>query len=243
MINFQNLPPTVKNIILINVGVFIVAHLLFPQLNGWISAYYPLSKSFKIWQVITHMFAHAGWMHLIFNMFTLFSFGPVIEQVLGQKKFISFYFACGLGAFLLFNIWNFIQIQQLVQVVQNNGINAAEVFANADTSYITHSYYAQFSSEEKKILSILLTPMLGASGAIFGVMTAFAMLFPNASLFFMFIPFPIKAKYLLPIIIIISLYLGFSQLKGDNIAHFAHLGGAIVGYFWIRHWKKRQTRI
>lgn len=243
MIDFRSLPPAVKTIISLNVGIFLVAYVLFPELNQWLAAYYPFSKSFKIWQFITHMFAHGGWMHLLFNMITLLSFGPIIERVLGQRKFVSFYFVCGLGAFVLFNVWHFFQIQQLVQTIENQGINPAEIFANIDIFNIDPDYYAQLSYQEKDLASLLLTSMLGASGAIFGVMTAFAVLFPNASMFFLFIPFPIKAKYLLPIIILISIYFGISAKEGDNIAHFAHIGGAIVGYFWIKNWQKNQHRI
>ena len=122
-----------------------------------------------------------------------------------------------------------------------SGINPAAIFANADFFNFNPAYYNALSGAEQHLFNLLSTPMVGASGAIFGVVTAFAILFPNAELFFMFIPFPVKAKYLLPVIILGSLFLGFRQFEGDNIAHFAHLGGALIGFLWIRNWKNKQN--
>ncbi|MCC2590451.1 rhomboid family intramembrane serine protease [Chryseobacterium sp. MFBS3-17] len=238
---FRNITPLVKSLIIINVLVFVASFLVFPNLMYYLAAYYPQSKSFKIWQVITHMFAHGGWMHLLFNMFTLLSFGPVLEKVLGERKFITFYLVCGLGSFVIYNVWNYFLIQEAAQALVSMNINPAEIFANADFFRFNEQYYYGLSAPEQHLFNLLTTPMLGASGAIFGVVTAFALLFPNAELIFMFIPFPVKAKYLLPLIIAGSLFLGFRQFEGDNIAHFAHLGGALIGYLWIKNWKKKQN--
>jgi membrane associated rhomboid family serine protease len=239
---FRDITPLVKSIIIINVVLFILSFLVFPNLLYYLAAYYPLSESFKIWQIITHMFVHGGWMHLLFNMFTLLSFGPVLEKVLGERKFITFYLICGLGSFAIYNVWNFFLIQQAAQALTDININPAEIFANADFFNFNAEYYRSLNNEQKHLFGLLTTPMLGASGAIFGVVTAFALLFPNAELMFMFIPVPVKAKYLLPIIIAGSLFLGFRQFEGDNIAHFAHLGGALIGFLWIRDWKSKQNR-
>ena len=241
--DLRNITPSVKALLLLNGGVFLCTQFLFPPLKTLLAAYYPMSQDFKIWQIITHMFVHGDLMHILFNMITLLSFGPVLEKVMGQKKFTTFYFICGLGAFVLFNIWNFFQIQHIVHSIEAIGMNPAEIFANASLHEYSASYYHALPEAAKALYRFLITPMVGASGAIFGVVTAFALLFPNAKLFFMFIPFPIKAKYLLPIIILGSLYLGIRQLEGDNIAHFAHLGGAVVGYFWIKNWKKKQNML
>lgn len=237
---FQNITPVTKTIIIINVIVFLLSFLL-PNLMYHLAAYYPFSQSFKIWQIITHMFAHGGWMHLLFNMFTLLSFGPVLEKVLGDRKFISFYLICGLGSFVIYNIWNYFLVQEAANALLESVINPAAIFANADFFNFNPAYYNSLSGAEQHLFNLLSTPMVGASGAIFGVVTAFAILFPNAELFFMFIPFPVKAKYLLPVIILGSLFLGFRQFEGDNIAHFAHLGGALIGFLWIRNWKNKQN--
>ena len=149
----------------------------------------------------------AGITHILFNMLTLWSFGPVLEQTLGAKKFTVLYFASGLGAFILFNIWDFVIINNISNELISQGINIAEIYHKADLNYSgDFSYYnAHPESLETQLLISLRNQMLGASGAIFGVVAAFSTLFPDAKLMFMFIPFPIKAKYLLPIIIVISL--------------------------------------
>src|SRR5690606_2330125 len=140
---FQNITPVTKTIIIINVIVFLLSFLL-PNLMYHLAAYYPFSQSFKIWQIITHMFAHGGWMHLLFNMFTLLSFGPVLEKVLGDRKFISFYLICGLGSFVIYNIWNYFLVQEAANALLESGINPAAIFANADFFHVH-----PFSGESK----------------------------------------------------------------------------------------------
>ncbi|QOW11149.1 rhomboid family intramembrane serine protease [Kaistella flava (ex Peng et al. 2021)] len=211
---FPRLTPITKNIIILNVIFYLASNfIMFPKLYEMFSVYYIASPNFKVWQIITHMFMHAplgqgiGLTHILFNMLTLMSFGPVLEQVVGDRKYIILYFASGIGAYFLNCGWNYVEILQ--------GANVMQIYS---------------------------TPMLGASGAIFGVVAAFSTMFPDSKLYFMFIPFGIKAKYLLPAIIVISLYLGFSGSMGD-IAHFAHIGGALVGYLLARKWKNDQYRI
>lgn len=251
---FPKLTPVNKYIIIACVIVYIISNIYTPLYNV-LSAFYPFSPNFRSWQIITHMFMHApfndpygvGIMHILFNMLTLWSFGPVLEQILGSKRFFILYFVSGIGAYLLFNVWNFVEIQNLTNQLEALNINVAEIYHKADFNYTgtDHKLYAntQEGLELSKQLFIdLQSPMLGASGAIFGVVAAFATLFPNAKLIFMFIPFPIKAKYLLPIIIVISLYLQFSGNAG-GIAHLAHIGGAIVGFLLALYWKKDHLQI
>ena len=199
---FQNITPITKNIIILNVIVFILA-FIFPQLNTYLAAYYPTSPNFKSWQIITHMFMHGGFMHIAFNMLTLASFGPLLERFLGEKKYILLYFLSGLGAYALNSLW---------------------------------IYYEMIAEEQ-----FINVAMLGASGAIFGVVAAFTALYPNAEMMIMFIPFPIKAKILLPIVIVGSIYLGINNVGG--VAHFAHIGGALVGYILIKIWGRNRYRI
>lgn len=252
---FPQLTPVTRNIIIINIIFYVVSNFIsYPLLYDKLSGYFPLSPNFESWQIVTHMFMHSSFrepggtlFHIIFNMLTLYSFGPVLEQVLGQKKFIILYFAAGLGGFLLFNIWNYYEVSQLTTFLTSQGFDIHEVYKTVDTTQI--KYYPNFSDNEEinnlaqQLFAILKTPMVGASGAIFGVIAAFSTLFPDAKLIFMFIPFPIKAKYLTPIIIVVSLFLGFGQFSGDNIAHFAHLGGALIGFLYIWNWKKYRDRI
>ena len=249
---FPKLTPITKNILLICVAVYVLSNFMFPQMYYIMSAYYPFSPNFKSWQIVTHMFMHAGigdgigLTHILFNMLTLWSFGPALEETLDSRRFTILYFASGLGAFVLFNVWNFYEVNQIVTALQNYGVNPAEIYTKATIGYSGDlSISAQTGAGaalSQELYMALRTPMLGASGAIFGVVAAFSTLFPNAKLFFMFVPFPIKAKYLFPGIIVISLYLGFSGSM-DGIAHFAHIGGAVVGFLLARYWKQTLYRI
>ncbi|MEN9487733.1 MAG: hypothetical protein RIR56_1422 [Bacteroidota bacterium] len=233
---FQQLTPITKNIIILNVIVFVLAYI-FPQMLGYFAAFFPTSPYFKSWQIITHMFMHGGFMHIAFNMLTLASFGPVLERFLGDKKFLILYFLSGLGAFVLFNLW------ELFQLYQDAKPMIAEGYAFSDILYGNFGEIPRNLEESAmSVAEILKTPMVGASGAIFGVIAAFSVLYPNAEMFIMFIPFPIKAKVLFPIAIVVSLFLGISG-SGGNIAHFAHIGGALVGFLLVKYWGRNRYRI
>lgn len=242
---FQNLTPITRNIIILNVVVYILANFVFSIefMYSNFSAFFPTSPFFKSWQVITHMFMHAsfnggtGIMHIAFNMLTFASFGPVLERFLGDKKFLILYFLSGLGAFVLFNLWEYYQIYKDAQPLIAEGLQFSDILkGNFDKVPV------RLEENGQNIINILSTPMVGASGAIFGVIAAFSLLYPNAEMFILFIPFPIKAKVLFPIAIIVSLYLGISG-SGGNIAHFAHIGGALVGYILIKIWGRNRYRI
>ncbi|MDH6251550.1 membrane associated rhomboid family serine protease [Chryseobacterium sp. H1D6B] len=237
---FNNIPPITRNIIIINVIVFIVTNFLFrEQYTPYLAAFYPFSPFFHSWQIITHMFMHGSIMHILFNMLTLWSFGPVLEQSLGEKKYLILYFASGLGGFFLFNLWNFVEVQQISSQLQTLGFNVDAYLSGAKGVFMGSS---ESILKQKGLLEslngIVTTPMLGASGAIFGVVAAFAALYPDAKLMIMFIPVPIKAKYILPVVIVVSIFLGFSGNVG-GIAHFAHVGGALVGFLLARVWRKQ----
>lgn len=223
---FANISPVVKNLLIINIICFLPSLYYSHGFAGDIDpiaqnfgVYYFDSPFFKPWQVITHMFVHGGWAHIIFNMFALFSFGSIVEYVMSSKRFLAFYFICGLGA---------IALQMLVQAIEVHHFTGSfMVPANFQTS--DHSVLEQLQA-------IYGAPMVGASGAIFGVLIAFGMLYPNAELMIMFIPVPVKAKYVIPVYVIIELSLGVGQFGGDNVAHFAHLGGAILGFILVKMW-------
>jgi len=248
---FNNIPPITRNIIIINVIVYLVANFLLPNLYNTLSGFYPFSPNFKSWQIITHMFMHAplresgGIMHILFNMFTLFSFGPILEQTLGDKKYLILYFASGLGSFFLFNLWNFVEAQQIISGLQSLGLSASEIYPKAAIDYVGDLKISATTAEGQELsnqyYALLRSPMLGASGAIFGVVAAFATLYPDSKIGIMFIPVPIKVKYLLPIIVVVSIYLGVSG-NGGGIAHLAHVGGALVGWLLARIWKKHLYR-
>lgn len=241
---FNTIPPITRNLIIINVVVFIASFLL-PQLNTLFAAFYPFSPNFKSWQIITHMFMHGNFMHILFNMFTLFSFGPILEQSLGDKKYLILYFLSGLGAFFLFNLWNFIEVQQITAGLESLGLNPSEIYTKADVNYVgdlkISATTAQGQELSQQLYLALRTPMVGASGAIFGVIAAFATLYPDSKIGIMFIPVPVKVKYLLPVVIVVSIYLGVTGNAG-GIAHLAHVGGAIVGFILAKIWRKHLYR-
>lgn len=237
---FNNIPPITRNIIILNIVVYIAA-LVIPQLDFYLAAYFPLSPQFKSWQIITHMFMHGSPMHILFNMFTLFSFGPILEQSLGSKKYLILYFLSGLGAFFLFNLWNFVEYQNTYSQLSNLGFDIQGYVADPE-SFVN----AQVSLKVQELINDQINPiifgrMVGASGAIFGVIAAFATLYPEAKIGIMFIPVPVKVKYLLPIIIVGSVVLGVTGNVG-GIAHLAHVGGAIVGFILAMIWKKHLYR-
>ncbi len=251
---FKNIPPITKNIIILNFIVYAITNIpsLRDSLYLSLSAFYPFSPNFKSWQIITHMFMHAplgqgmGITHILFNMLTLWSFGPILENILGGRKYFWLYFLSSLGAFFLFNVWNFYQINEIITQLNHLGVNVGEIYRKSDYKYIgtinIEAKTQQGVALSQELFNALRTPMLGASGAIFGIVAAFSTMFPNEKLIFMFIPYPIKAKYLFPVILVVSIYLGFSGEMG-GVAHFAHVGGAIVGYFMARHFRKNHFRI
>ncbi len=181
-------------------------------------------------------------MHILFNMFTLFSFGPILEQSLGDKKYLILYFLSGLGAFFLFNLWNLIEYQSIYNQLDAIGFNVKD-YVSDPTGYLASTKAAIGNNNEllNKLNSIIFGRMVGASGAIFGVIAAFATLYPDAKIGILFIPIPVKVKYVLPIIVIGSIYLGVTG-NGGGIAHLAHVGGAIVGFILARIWRKHLYR-
>lgn len=240
---FSTIPPITRNIIIINVIVFILTYVLQSDLMyRYLAAFYPFSPFFHSWQVITHMFMHGSFIHILFNLMTLYSFGPVLEQVLGDKKYVILYFVSGLGAFFLFNLWNFVEVEQIKTSLQSLGFDLNGYMDGESVSFKGNSE-AILTQQGlvNDLQSIISVPMVGASGAIFGVIAAFATLYPDAKIMLMFIPVPIKVKYLLPVVIVVSIYLGVSGNVG-GIAHLAHVGGALVGFLLAWMWKKHLYR-
>ena len=240
---FNNIPPITRNIIIINIVVFILTYVLqTDMMYRYLAAFYPFSPFFHSWQIITHMFMHGSFMHILFNLMTLYSFGPVLEQVLGDKKYVLLYFVSGLGAFFLFNLWNFVEVEQIKSSLQNLGFDLAGYMNGENVSFKGNSAaILEQQNLVNQLQSIISVPMVGASGAIFGVIAAFATLYPDAKIMLMFIPVPVKVKYLMPVVIIVSIYLGISGNAG-GIAHLAHVGGALVGFILAKIWKKHLYR-
>lgn len=220
---FSNIPPVIKNLLIINFICFL-PNLLFNQaffddkVIRYCALFYFGSPFFKPWQIVTYMFLHANIWHILFNMFALFSFGPILEYTVGSKRFFNLYFISGIGAALF---------QLLVMAI--------EMYHYTGHFTISMDYQAD-AATVAKIGAIYGGPILGASGAIFGVLIGFGMLYPNMELLILFIPVPVKAKYIIPVYVLIELFSGFSNIQGDNVAHFAHLGGALIGYIVVKSW-------
>ncbi|MDX9929711.1 MAG: rhomboid family intramembrane serine protease [Bacteroidales bacterium] len=239
---FVGLPPVVKNLILINVFVlladFTAANAFNISLSEYLGLHFPKSELFRPVQIITHMFMHGGFAHLFFNMFALFMFGRVLETVWGPRRFLIYYFVSGLGAALIHEAVIFLQYSKLLSV-----ISPAELQTVLDhgIEYIRRGQV--FTNPVMREMQLILnTPTVGASGAVFGILLAFGVLFPNTRLMLLFPPIPIKAKYFVLAYGAIELYLAIMQ-PGSNVAHAAHIGGMLFGYILIRIWRKTTTTL
>lgn len=234
---FFALPPVVKNIILINVIMlladFTVKSVFGQELTMILGLYFPKSDQFMPLQIVTHMFMHGSFWHLFFNMYALYIFGQVLEQVWGPKRFFIYYMVCGLGAAFVHETVILFQYERALSFVSPDQL---ELVLNEGSAYFREGKV--FTDENMKNLQLILnTPTVGASGAVFGILLAFGVLFPNTQLMLLIPPIPIKAKYFVLIYGAIELYLAFKN-PGSNIAHAAHLGGMLFGYILIRYWRK-----
>ncbi len=258
---FRDTPVVVKNLIIINVLMLVAVFIMQRagiDLTDKLGMHYPASEKFRFYQIITHMFMHANFVHLFFNMFALWMFGRILENVWGPKRFMIYYFVTGLGAIALHTFVNYLEFSSMQNTITAfTNTPAPEILdkfvnkhlQNPSTQLLdfVSNWYddpsnASFASEGHKIMEQVMklnidVPTVGASGAIFGVLLAFGMLFPNTQLMLLFPPIPIKAKYFVIGYGLIELYFGLKN-PGSNIAHFAHLGGMLFGFFLIKYWNK-----
>ncbi|MDA9555007.1 rhomboid family intramembrane serine protease [Pelobium sp.] len=259
-------PPVVKNLLIIN-GILFLATYVFSQSFGFdltdhLALYYITSPKFRIWQLFTHLFMHANITHIFSNMFALWMFGSILENFLGSKRFLNYYILTGIGASLLFMGVQYYEISPLQKsvetyVAQPSAANFSLLVkenipdnVKPDFEQVLSYYSANPNNTEAKAASINLanaylnakldTPVLGASGAVFGILLAFGMLFPNALIYIYFF-FPMKAKYLVILYGLFELYSGIANNPGDNVAHFAHLGGMLFGFILLKIWNIRRS--
>ncbi|GAC1451554.1 MAG: rhomboid family intramembrane serine protease [Chitinophagaceae bacterium] len=221
---FGSMPPVIKSLLIINVVVYI-AQRAIPGLTEWGALHYWTSDQFKPHQLVTMMFMHdpSSIWHLAFNMLALWMFGSVLENFWSSKRFLNFYMICGIGA----SIVTLLSVPFSATQYANHH---PELLAQYDIAQLIGGYKEQYSA-------------LGASGAIMGVMAAFAYLFPNTEMYMMFIPIPVKAKYAIPCFVLYDLISGLGiGIKGDNVAHFAHLGGALIGILIVILWNKTNRK-
>ena len=237
----RNVTETVKHLLIIN-GIFFLATItLGNQVYDWFALHYPENPKFEFWQPLTHMFMHGDISHIFFNMFGLYMFGTPLEQMWGKQKFIFYYLSAGFGAVLIQTLVYHYDVIAVSQILLENGLTKLDVNSFYETGRLSNSII-QSVGEERLYSSIqsFRAVMVGASGALYGILVGFAMLFPNVQLMLLFPPIPIKAKFLVPLLILFDLFFGFTSYSVGPIAHFAHIGGAITGFIMMWYWKKNQ---
>ncbi|MDA8808145.1 rhomboid family intramembrane serine protease [Flavobacteriaceae bacterium] len=227
----RSVPETIKQLIIINIIFYFGSQFLGDLSYDILALHYFENDKFIISQLISHMFMHGSTSHILFNMFGLWMFGSPLEQMWGKQKFLFFYFSAGLGAAALQMLVYYIQVQALYDVVETNSLSLSD-------PAILLNYMSQ--NDYNQALSSFNSVMVGASGAIYGVLVAFAFSFPNSKLMLLFPPVPIKAKYFVPLLILIDLFFGLSSFSIGSIAHFAHVGGALIGLIMVLYWRKNQ---
>ena len=222
----RNIPVITKNLLIINVLMF-AAYFVFGRLNidlnSLLGLHFFLVSDFHIYQLVTYMFMHAGWSHIFFNMFALWMFGRIVESVWGPKRFLTYYLACGIGAGLVQMAAQFVSFYVTMS-------GAVPGFGFGDIMMAVHA----------NELALNTWTTVGASGAIYGILLAFGMLFPEERIFIFPLPVPVKAKWFVLLYAALELFLGLG-MPGDSVAHFAHLGGMLFGYLLIRHWQRRPS--
>ncbi|MEN9943345.1 MAG: hypothetical protein RLZZ91_1346 [Bacteroidota bacterium] len=228
----MNLTPAVKNIIIINVLIYLACFVV-PGLNDALTGYYFASPNFRPWQIVTHMFMHSQYdfTHIFFNMYALYLFGTALENYWGTKRFVIYYMTCGIGAFFLHMGVGYLEIQKMMSVLSDKEIYQVMITGLEEGK----AYKVQMVD----LYSAINTGVVGASGAVFGVLLGFGMLFPNTELMLLFPPIPLKAKYFVMIYGAIEFFLAMRQTTGDNVAHYAHLGGMLFGYLLLKYWQKK----
>jgi membrane associated rhomboid family serine protease len=252
MFSFLNsIPQVTKNILLLNVMFYVITEVLELQginLRGTLGAHYVNSPLFQPFQIVTHFFMHGDFFHIFFNMWLFIMLGGFLERLWGPKRFFIFYIASAMGAFALYNALGVYQLIELSNIIGSK-VNMDEfnlIISQSEGLDELNSNLTQFFQNVPNInieavreyISLSYTPMVGASGAIFGVMAAFAVLFPNTE-FMLYFAIPVKAKYLVGAYFLIEVYQAFQNQANDPVAHLAHIGGAIVGVILVLIWRKQ----
>ncbi len=266
-----SITPVVKNLLIINALVFFASVIFQSSLgidiNGIAGMHFFLAEKFNPAQLVTYMFLHANLSHIFFNMFAVFMFGRVLEQVWGPKRFLIYYLVTGIGAGVLQEVVQYIELKPFLDAVDfymhnpshddlvvllKQYLHPASIEMARNMQVFTRSYDQMAATDPQGALQLSLDFVrqfrvdylnafvtIGASGAVFGILLAFGMLFPNTVLMLLFPPIPIKAKYFVMIYGVLELFYGIGNFKSDNVAHWAHLGGMLFGFFMIRYWRKK----
>jgi membrane associated rhomboid family serine protease len=222
--------------------MFFATQLYGDQMFQWMSLWFPKNPNFEWWQIVSHMFMHGNLMHIVFNMYALWAFGTPLERIWGRNKFLFFYFSAGLGSAALHSGVNFFLFNEGISALEGAGIARTQIMdILANGQYSPGWYNIASKATIDNMLSAYNTPAVGASGAIYGILVAFAFMYSEAKLMLIFLPVPIKAKYFVPILIAVDLIFGIGNVN-TGIAHFAHIGGALIGFIMMWYWKKNQFK-
>lgn len=236
----------IKLLILANVILFAVTFGvpgMQEKMFAALALYFPKNENFRYWQFVTNMFMHGGFGHILFNMYALWAFGSPLEEMWGRNKFLLFYFLSGIGAGIIYVLVNYFQFDALYSEIVSLGVSGEEIQKFLETGSHSNTTFTLPATQLQKFYQLYNTPAVGASGAIYGVLVAFGISYPNAKLALIFLPVPIAAKYFIPILIALDLFSGVTgfSIFGGGIAHFAHIGGAIIGFLLMWYWKERNT--
>lgn len=242
-----NMPPVVKNLLILNVLMLILTWIGESQgiqMTHLLGSHVFTSPFFEPYQIVTHFFMHGGFMHLFFNMFGLVIFGSALEKIWGPKRFFIFYIATAVGAFFIHQFIGYIELSNLRSSLIDNGFNINEINLNLISFMEANPNMIPIFESElvNSYIQSVVTPGVGASGAIYGLVVGFAYLFPNTQLMLLFPPIPIKVKWFALFWVGVSLYYSIQNTPNDNIAHVAHLGGALVGFIIVLFWQKNKRK-
>lgn len=237
----RGITETVKHLLIINGIFFFATNALGPFFTDLMALHFYLNPSFQVWQPVTHMFMHGSFNHILFNMFGLWMFGSPLEQLWGRQKFLFYYFSTGLGAAALQMIVYAFQFHSVSEVLNAAGYTTTNIIDSIAIGRLNPEWLAHVSRTQiQAAYDVYTTSMVGASGALYGIIVAFAFIFPNVNLYLIFIPIPIKAKYFVPLLILGDLFFGFTSYSLGPIAHFAHVGGAFTGFMMMYFWRRNQ---
>ena len=237
----RGITETVKHLLIINGIFFFATNALGPFFTDLMALHFYLNPSFQVWQPVTHMFMHGSFNHILFNMFGLWMFGSPLEQLWGRQKFLFYFFSTGLGAAALQMIAYVFQFHSVSEVLNAAGYTTTNIIDSIAIGRLNPEWLAHVSRTQiQAAYDVYTTSMVGASGALYGIIVAFAFIFPNVNLYLFLIPIPIKAKYFVPLLILGDLFFGFTSYSLGPIAHFAHVGGAFTGFMMMYFWRRNQ---
>lgn len=241
----RKIPETIKHLIILNVVLFLAPRFFRGiDLQDLFALHFPENPGFGYWQYLTHMFMHSqfSFSHILFNMYGLWAFGTPLEQMWGRNKFLFFYFSVGLGAGIIYTAVNYYQFYGIFDQLVDLGLQKSEIMGILEAGSTRDLRVINGITQEEfnKIGGLYEMRAVGASGAIYGVLVAFGLLYPNAKLALIFFPVPVAAKYFIPLMILGDFFFGVTNYSVGNVAHFAHIGGAIMGFFMAWYWKKNQ---